>query len=95
MTSLEIRAFQDTDLNFITQLARLEDFAPGVGDIAIYANTGSQAVWVASQNEAPVGCIAAVKYNPDYGFIGLFVVPLTSRPRYRQAVVGTRSDVSR
>ena len=71
MTSLEIRAFQDTDLNFITQLARLEDFAPGVGDIAIYANTGSQAVWVASQNEAPVGCIAAVKYNPDYGFIGL------------------------
>ena len=50
-SSLEIRAFQDTDLNFITQLARQEDFAPGVGDIAIYANTGNQGVWLAWQND--------------------------------------------
>ena len=85
-SSLEIRAFQDADLNFITQLARQEDFAPGVGDIAIYANTGNQGVWLAWQNDKPVGCIAAVKYNPDYGFIGLFVV----HPDHRGRGVGKR-----
>ena len=82
--SVEIRPFQETDLDFVRQLARQEDFAPGIGDIAIYANTANQRVWLAWQGDMPVGCIAAVKYNPDYGFMGLFVV----HPDHRGGGVG-------
>ena len=81
---LEIRPFTPGDLDVVTALAREQDFAPGVGDIEIYANTDRQGVWLAWQDDAPVGCIAAVTYNPDYAFIGLFVV----KPEHRGQGIG-------
>ena len=71
---LEIKPFTPTDLDFVAGMAREQDFAPGVGDIEIYANTDRQGIWLAWQDNVPVGCIAAVTYNPSYAFIGLFVV---------------------
>ena len=44
---LEIKSFTPADLDVITEMAREQDFAPRVGDIEIYANTGRQGVWVA------------------------------------------------
>ena len=67
-------------------MAREQDFAPGVGDIEIYANTDRQGVWLAWQDNAPVSCIAAVTYNPDCAFIGLFVV----KPEHRGKGIGRR-----
>ena len=74
MTTVAIKAFTTSDLDFVTGLARDEDFAPGIGDIEIYAQTNNQGIWVAWQGSERVGCIAGVTYNPDYAFIGLFVV---------------------
>ena len=71
---LEIKPFTPTDLDVVIGMAREQDFAPGVGDIEIYANTDRQGIWLAWQDNLPVGCIAAVTYNPSYAFIGLFVV---------------------
>ena len=45
-----------------------------------------QGIWLAWQDNAPVGCIAAVTYNPDYAFIGLFVV----KPEHRGQGIGRR-----
>ena len=81
---LEIRPFTPADLDVVTALAREQDFAPGIGDIEIYANTDRQGIWLAWQDNAPVGCIAAVTYNPDYAFIGLFVV----KPEHRDQGIG-------
>ena len=83
---LEIKSFTPFDLDVVTALAREQDFAPGIGDIEIYANTDRQGVWLAWQDNAPVGCIAAVTYNPDYAFIGLFVV----KPEHRGQGIGRR-----
>ena len=44
---LEIKRFTPTDLDVITEMAREQDFAPGVGDIEIYANTDRQGIWLA------------------------------------------------
>ena len=44
---LEIKPFTQTDLDVITEMAREQDFAPGVGDIEIYANTDRQGIWLA------------------------------------------------
>ena len=43
---LEIKPFTSSDLDFVTGLAREQGFAPGVGDIEIYANTDRQGIWL-------------------------------------------------
>ena len=49
---LEIKPFTPSDLDFVASMAREQDFAPGVGDIEIYANTDCQGIWLALQDNA-------------------------------------------
>ncbi|MEA5414922.1 GNAT family N-acetyltransferase [Synechococcus sp. BA-132 BA5] len=78
---LTIRPLQSADIATITGWARQEGFAPGVGDVAIYRQTDRQGLWVGWLGDAPVGCIAGVRYNAAYGFIGLFLVVPAQRGR--------------
>ncbi|AFY29491.1 GNAT family N-acetyltransferase [Cyanobium gracile] len=78
---LTIRPLQSADIPTITGWARQEGFAPGVGDVAIYRQTDRQGLWVGWLGDEPVGCIAGVRYNPSYGFIGLFLVVPPQRGR--------------
>lgn len=71
---LTIRPLQSADIPTITAWARREGFAPGAGDVAIYRQTDRQGLWVGRLGREPVGCIAGVRYNASYGFIGLFLV---------------------
>nr|WP_286194467.1 GNAT family N-acetyltransferase [Synechococcus sp. CCY 0621] len=72
---------QSADIPTITAWARQEGFAPGVGDVAIYRQTDRQGLWVGWFGDKPVGCIAGVRYNASYGFIGLFLVVPAQRGR--------------
>lgn len=71
---LRIRALEKGDLADVTAWARAEHFAPGQGDVAIYRHTDRQGLWVGCLNGRPIGCIAGVRYNAEYGFIGMFLV---------------------
>ncbi len=71
---LSIKPFCEADIDFVTEISRNEGFAPGVGDLAIYQNTDKQGLWVGWFNGNPIGCIAGVRYNDKYGFLGLFIV---------------------
>ncbi len=71
---LKIRSLKAKDIPFITQWSRIEGFTPGAGDVAIYRHTDRQGVWVGWLGNQPVGCIAGIRYNEAYGFIGLFLV---------------------
>ncbi len=71
---LSIKPLCDTDIDFVTEISRKEGFAPGVGDLRIYKNTDNQGLWVGWLNDKPIGCIAGVRYNQFYGFLGLFLV---------------------
>jgi len=71
---LTIKPFCDSDIDFVTEISRKEGFAPGVGDLRIYQNTDKQGLWVGWLNDDPIGCIAGVRYNDNYGFLGLFLV---------------------
>ena len=79
MPELIIRPARASDIPAIVRWARSEEFAPGFGDVDIYRNTDKQGVWVGWLDSTPVGCIAGIKYNNIYGFIGLYIV----RPEYR------------
>ncbi len=65
---------QKGDIPLVTHWARTEGFAPGAGDVGIYRHTDRQGVWVGTLGKNPIGCIAGVRYNAAYGFIGLFLV---------------------
>ena len=89
---LEIKPFTPSDLDVVTRLAREKDFAPGVGDIEIYANTDRQGIWLAWLDNEPAGCIAAVTYQPRLclhrpvcGEVGV------SGPGGGESLVGTRA----
>jgi ribosomal-protein-alanine N-acetyltransferase len=71
---LTIRPLTPADIPTVTAWARQEGFAPGEGDVAIYRQTDQQGLWVAWLDQEPVGCIAGVRYNAAYGFIGMFLV---------------------
>ncbi|MEB3319119.1 MAG: GNAT family N-acetyltransferase [Cyanobacteriota bacterium] len=72
--ALTIRPLTAADIPTVTGWARREGFAPGTGDVAIYRATDRQGVWMGWLGAEPVGCIAGVRYNAAYGFIGLFLV---------------------
>ena len=74
MTFLRIKELEPQQIPLITQWARDEGFAPGVGDVEIYRHTDRQGVWIGWLGSKPVGCIAGVKYNLEYGFVGLYIV---------------------
>ncbi len=69
-----IRPLQRSDIDTVTEWARQEGFAPGLGDVSIYRQTDRQGLWLGWLGGEPVGCIAGVRYNAAYGFIGLFLV---------------------
>ena len=76
---LQIRPLERTEIPAVTGWARQEGFAPGSGDVAIYRQTDRQGIWVGWLGHEPIGCITAVRYTADYGFIGLYLV----RPEWR------------
>ncbi|MEX0587876.1 MAG: GNAT family N-acetyltransferase [Cyanobium sp.] len=71
---LRIRALEKADLPAVISWARAERFAPGHGDVAIYRHTDRQGLWVGCLGGKPICCIAGVRYNAEYGFIGMFLV---------------------
>ena len=79
--SLSIRPMCNADIEFVTDISREEGFVPGVGDLGIYQNTDNQGLWVGWLNDDPIGCIAGVRYNEEYGFLGLFIVVNRHRGR--------------
>jgi ribosomal-protein-alanine N-acetyltransferase len=78
---LRIRPLEKGDIPFVTEWARREGFAPGRGDVAIYRHTDRQGLWMGWLGTEPVGCIAGVRYNEAYGFVGLFLVVPEQRGR--------------
>jgi ribosomal-protein-alanine N-acetyltransferase len=67
------------DRPLVTRWAQQEGFCPGIGDVAIFCDTDDAGVWVGELDGVPVGCIAGIRYDDNYGFIGLFLV----HPEYR------------
>ena len=74
MGSLQIYELESDQIPIVTDWSRREGFAPGLGDIEIYRHTDRQGLWIAWLDREPIGCIAGVRYNLDYGFIGLYLV---------------------
>lgn len=69
-----LRPLAPRDIPQVVAWARAEGFCPGAGDVASYRHTDRQGLWVKELEHQLIGCIAGVRYNASYGFIGLFLV---------------------
>ena len=78
-STFSIRPAKLADVPLINDWARREGFAPGTGDVDIFRQTDQQGIWTGCLGEDPIGCIAGIRYNHAYGFIGLYIV----RPQQR------------
>jgi GNAT superfamily N-acetyltransferase len=72
--TIVIRGMKHHEMDLAINLAAQEGWNPGLNDAECFYSTDPDGFFVALRDDAPVGCISAVSYGPEFGFIGFFVV---------------------
>ena len=83
-TSLKIRPMKSLEIDFAMKLAATEGWNPGLNDGPVFFRTDPNGFFVAEYNDELIGCISAVKYSREFGFIGLYIV----KPEFRGKGIG-------
>lgn len=80
--NIEKASFEEMEdlLNFASQ----EGWNPGLSDGSSFYNTDPNGFFIGKLDGEIVGCISAVAYNNDYGFLGFYIVI----PKYRRMGYG-------
>jgi GNAT superfamily N-acetyltransferase len=84
MMKFEIRKMKPGEMNFAVELAAEEGWNPGLFDAPVFYATDPGGFLIGTVDGQPAGCVSAVSYGPDFGFIGFFVM----RPEYRKKGYG-------
>jgi GNAT superfamily N-acetyltransferase len=79
-----IRTMSRAEVDLAIAWAAEEGWNPGIADPEAFWVADPGGFLIAVQDGAPLGCISAVRYGTDFGFIGLYIV----RPQYRARGVG-------
>jgi len=79
-----IRTMSRPEVDLAITWAAEEGWNPGLADADAFWAADPEGFLIAVQDGTPLGCISAVRYGPDFGFIGLYLV----RPEYRGRGVG-------
>ncbi|HWR38700.1 MAG TPA: GNAT family N-acetyltransferase [Patescibacteria group bacterium] len=77
--SLFIRHMSAQEVSLAVKWAALEGWNPGIHDAQCFFSADQQGFLVGMSDGVPVGCISAVRYGLEYGFIGFYIV----RPEWR------------
>ncbi len=76
---LQIRALAREEMPLPIEWAANEGWNPGLHDAACFYAADPGGFLVGELDGEPVGCISAVQYGGEFGFIGLYIV----RPEFR------------
>ncbi|GAB1372459.1 GNAT family N-acetyltransferase [Candidatus Kapaibacterium sp.] len=82
---ITIRNMELPELEIATYLAYKEGWNPGIADGLAFYQQDPCGFFLAEIDGRVVGCISAVKYSDNYGFIGFYVVD----EEYRNSPAGT------
>jgi len=69
-----IRPMTRDDVDFAIRLAAKEGWNPGLSDAECFYAADPEGFFVSELNGEPIGTISAVRYEGDYGFVGLYIV---------------------
>lgn len=79
MSALQIQTMTPAQVEWAIEQAAREGWNPGLGDARCFYQADPEGFLLGLLNGRPVGCISAVAYPEDFGFIGLYIVA----PEYR------------
>ncbi|WP_218509527.1 GNAT family N-acetyltransferase [Variovorax sp. dw_308] len=71
---LHIRTLRPNEMRLAIDFAALEGWNPGLHDAACFHAADPEGFLIGEHEGKPVGCIAAVRYEAHFGFIGFYVV---------------------
>jgi ribosomal protein S18 acetylase RimI-like enzyme len=78
---LVVRPMSEADLERALDWAASEGWNPGLHDARCFHAADPQGFLVGELGGVPVGCVSAVRYGPDFGFLGLYIVKAEHRGR--------------
>ena len=79
MQNFNIRTMSRKEVNIAIEWAALEGWNPGLHDADCFYASDPNGFFIGELNGEPIGCISAVSYGDDFGFVGFFIV----RPEFR------------
>ncbi|KZM39316.1 GCN5 family acetyltransferase [Marinomonas sp. SBI22] len=79
MAELHIRKMTQEELGLALSWAAMEGWNPGLHDAKTYFLADPNGFLLAEFDGEPIGCISAIKYSPDFAFIGFYLV----KPEFR------------
>ncbi|MDD5275500.1 MAG: GNAT family N-acetyltransferase [Methylovulum sp.] len=86
MANYIIRNMTRPELDTAIAWAKQEGWRPGLYDADHYYQTDPTGFFIGLLDGEPIGCISAVKYTDDFGFIGFYIV----KPEWRNQGFGMR-----
>ncbi len=81
----KVRRMELAEVEIASYLAYKEGWNPGLNDGLVFYNTDETGYFIAEIDNRVVGCISAVKYSDEFGFIGFYIVDSD----YRKSPAGT------
>jgi ribosomal protein S18 acetylase RimI-like enzyme len=81
-----IRRMTEGDLGLALDWAAAEGWNPGLSDAQCFYAADPNGFFLGEFGGEPVGCVSAVAYEGEFGFLGLYIV----RPEYRGRGFGLR-----
>lgn len=79
MADFRIRSMTRTEVDWAVSLAKAEGWNPGLYDADSFYAADPQGFLIGLLDDQPIGCISAVSYAGQFGFLGFYIV----LPAYR------------
>jgi ribosomal protein S18 acetylase RimI-like enzyme len=76
---LVVRKMTEADLALALEWAAAEGWNPGLHDAHCFYTADPEGFVLGERNGVPIGCVAAVRYGPGFGFLGLYIVKAEHR----------------
>lgn len=86
MNDFNIRKATFPEMEFFISQAKREGWNPGIHDAKPFYAIDPLGFFIGCINDEIIGCISAVSYNDDFGFIGFYIIS----PAYRKQGFGIK-----
>ena len=86
-----IRRMTAEDMKLAVDWAAGEGWNPGVNDAECFYTTDPDGFFIGELNGEPIGCISAVSYGEDFGFIGFYIMRKDVRGKWYGVRLGRRA----